>query len=242
MAASGVSMAAAAGGGGAAAAAKSNLEPGVADILLRSRQTILDMLDTRGYDTSVYRNIAPEQVLTLAEGHSRALDIIVPKRADSNAPCERAVVVYVLQDRIRQKLGTFRRDIYDVPPDSSGANEVRRTDDLIVIFNEPDNDAFYKTALQMWQTEKARMTFFHIKNLVVNISKHVLVPPHRKLTAEEGAAEMERLHVTNKTQLPLIKHADPQARFLGLVPGDMVEVLRPSPTAGIARVLRICAA
>lgn len=241
-----MSSAAAAGGGGDSVASvaptKSNLEPGVADILLRSRQTILDMLEERGYDTTVYRNIAPDQVLALAEGHSRALDIFVPKREGSNAPCDRAVVVYVLQDRIRQKLGTFKRDIYDVPPDSSGANEVRRTDDLVVIFNEPENDAFYKTALQMWQAEKARMTFFHIKSLVVNISKHVLVPPHRKLTAEEGAAEMARLHVTNKTQLPLIKHADPQARYLGLVPGDMVEILRPSPTAGIARVLRICAA
>jgi DNA-directed RNA polymerase subunit H (RpoH/RPB5) len=239
-----MSSAAAAGGGGGEVAVptKSNLEPGVADILLRSRQTILDMLEERGYDTTTYRNIAPDQILALAEGHSRALDIFIPKREGSNAPCDRAVVVYVLQDRIRQKLGTFKRDIYDVPPDSSGANEVRRTDDLVVVFNEPENDAFYKTALQMWQAEKARMTFFHMKSLVVNISKHVLVPPHRKLTSEEGAAEMARLHVTNKTQLPLIKHADPQSRYLGLVPGDMVEILRPSPTSGIARVLRICAA
>ena len=58
----------------------SNLEPGIADILLRSRQTILDILDDRGYDTTPYRNIAPSQILTLAEGTSRALDIVVKKK------------------------------------------------------------------------------------------------------------------------------------------------------------------
>jgi DNA-directed RNA polymerase subunit H (RpoH/RPB5) len=59
---------------------------------------------------------------------------------------------------------------------------------------------------------------------------------------EEGKAEMERLHVTQKSQLPLIKHHDIQSRLMGLVPGDIVEIMRPSPTAGVARILRICAA
>jgi len=70
----------------------------------------------------------------------------------------------------------------------------------------------------------------------------VLVPPHRKLTEAEARVEMARYSVTQKTQFPLIKHSDIQARLMGLVPGEIVEVLRPSPTAGVARVLRICAA
>ena len=93
----------------------------------------------------------------------------------------------------------------------------------------------------MWQQQKARMTFFHLKQVVVHLGRHVLVPPHRKLTADAVRAEMERLHLSARSQLPLIKHHDIQARVLGLVPGDVVEVMRPSPTAGIARVLRVCA-
>ena len=76
----------------------------------------------------------------------------------------------------------------------------------------------------------------------MHLGRHVLVPPHRKLTADEAKAEMARLHVTQKSQFPLIKHHDIQARLMGLVPGDLVEILRPSPTAGVARILRICAA
>jgi DNA-directed RNA polymerase subunit H (RpoH/RPB5) len=218
------------------------MEPEIADILIRSRQTILEILEDRGYDTTTYRNISPDQILALAEGHSRAMDVIVPKREGSAAPCERAVVVYQLQDRIRLKLPTFTRDIYDIPPDGSGANEVKRTDDLIVIINEPYNEVFDKVALQMWQSHKARITFFHIKQVVVHLGRHAEVPPHRKLTVEETKAEMARLHLTQKSQFPLIKHSDIQSRIMGLVPGDLVEILRKSPTSGVRRVLRICVA
>jgi DNA-directed RNA polymerase subunit H len=226
-----------------AAATTSNLEPGVADILIRSRQTILDILEERGYDVTPYRNIAPDQILALAEssGARTPLDIVVKKVADGVAPCERAVVVYQISDRaIRGRLGTtFLRDLYDV---DVGGITVTKKDDLIVLINEPYNEAFDKAALQMWQTEKARLTFFHIKQVVVHPGRHVLVPPHRKLTPDEAKEAMARLHVKEKTQLPLIKHHDVQARVMGLVPGDVVEIQRPSPTAGISRFLRICSA
>ena len=218
------------------------MEPEVADILIRSRKTIGEILEDRGYDFSAYRNISPDQILTLAEGHIRALDIVVPKRTDSSAPCERAVVVYQLQDKIKGRLATFTRDLYEFGPDATGANDIKQADDVIVILNEPYHEAFDKAALQLWQNQKARMTFFHIKQVVVHPGRHVLVPPHRKLGPEEAKAEVARLHTTQKSQLPLIKHHDMQARVLGLVPGDFVEVLRPSPTSGIARVIRMCAA
>ena len=218
------------------------MDANIADILVRSRHTILEILNDRGYDTTPYELISPDQILTLAEGHPRALDIIVNKKPDGNAPCDRAAVVYQLQDRIRLKLGTFIRDIYEKAPDNSTSNLIKPTDDLIVILNEPYNDAFDKVAIQMWQNNKCRVTFFHIKQVVVNMSRHVLVPPHRKLTVDEAKTEITKLRLTQKSQLPLIKHHDMQSRILGLVPGDIVEVLRPSPTSGVSRVLRICAA
>lgn len=221
----------------------SNLDAATADIILRSRQTILDILEDRGYDTAQYRNIAPEQILTLAGRHARALDIFAPKREGSAAPCDRAVVVYNLRDNIRNRLGTggVKSMLYD-SYDGTDQLRINKTDDVIVIINEPLNEAFDKYALSIWQTEKARLTFFHLKQVVVHLGRHVLVPPHRKLSADEAKAEMERLHVTQKLQLPLIKHSDMQARLLGLVPGDIVEILRPSQTAGVARVLRVCSA
>jgi DNA-directed RNA polymerase subunit H (RpoH/RPB5) len=214
----------------------------IADILLRSRQTILDILEDRGYDVSQYRNIAPDQILTLAAGEARALDIFVPKREGSAAAADRAVVVYQIQDRIGTRLeGSFRKELFD-SYDGSEVQQIKKTDDIIIIYNENPNDKFAKTSLAMWQQDKVRISFFNLKEVVVHLGRHVLVPPHRKLTADELKAEMERIHVTNKHQLPVIKHSDMQARLLGLIPGDGVEILRPSPTAGVERVIRCCGA
>ncbi len=205
------------------------MNPQTADIILRSRSTVLDILDERGYDTTIYRNIAPDQILTLAEGDQKALDMTIPKKEGSTAPCPRATVLYQHREAIRLRMGTWTAR---VPMD----------DDVIVLLNEPYHEIFDKTSMQLWQNNKARVSFFHIKQLVVHPGRHVLVPPHRKLSVEETKIEMERLHVIQKSQVPLIKHHDIQARVLGLVPGDMIEIMRPSPTAGKARVLRVCAA
>jgi DNA-directed RNA polymerase subunit H (RpoH/RPB5) len=214
----------------------------ISDILIRSRQTLLEILEDRGYDTTTYRNISPDQILTLATGHPRALDVIVPKREGSPAPCDRAVVTYMIQDRIKGRLGTIVRDIYEESSNEAVVATISRKDDVIIIMNEPAHDAFDKASLQLWQTQKARMTFFHIKQVVVHLGRHVLVPPHRKLSDEEAKAEIERLHITQRAQLPLIKYHDIQSRLMGLVPGDLVEIIRPSPTAGVMRYIRLCAA
>jgi len=213
------------------------IDPRIASMLIQSRQTVLDILEERGYDPLPYRNIAPDQIITLVNaGAPGALDMILKKKPDSVAPCERAAVLYTLQVRtLRHRMETFMADVYK-------EGVVTPADDTLVILNEPWNEIFDKTSLQMWQKEKTRITFFHIKNVVVHSGRHVLVPPHRKLNAEEAKAEMARWSVTQKSQFPLIKHSDAQAKRLGLIPGDIVEILRPSPTSGIARVLRICAA
>ena len=86
------------------------------------------------------------------------------------------------------------------------------------------------------------MTFLHIKQVVGHLGRHVLGPPHRKLSDEEAKELLERLKIKSRSQLPLIKYHDIQARLLGLVPGDIVEILRPSPTAGERDYPRLCAA
>ena len=204
------------------------LEPGVVDILIRSRQTILDVLEDRGYNSDLYRDISPEQIAVLAV-NPRSMDMTVDRRRD-DAPRDQAMVVYMTETVIAPRFI------------ESKMSEIETTADLIVILNQDYNEAFDQYSLKVWRENEMRVTFFHIKQMVVHLGRHVLVPPHRRLTEAEARAEMERYSVTQKTQFPLIKHSDIQARLMGLVPGEIVEVLRPSPTAGVARVLRICAA
>jgi len=206
------------------------------DTIIRSRHTLLNILDERGYDVTAYRNIAPDQIVTMSE-KMRSLDITVSKKPDGPAPCDRAVVVYLIQEKVdaRVRNGTLQRDL----PKEDG---ITPKDDILVLINEPLKDTFSKASLQLWQTDKVRMTFFHIKQVVLHLGHHRDVPRHRKLDDDEKKVVMERFHISARSQLPQIKFSDIQARLLGLVPGDIVEIERPSSTAGIANYWRMCAA
>jgi DNA-directed RNA polymerase subunit H (RpoH/RPB5) len=85
------------------------------------------------------------------------------------------------------------------------------------------------------------MSFFNIKHLISNPARHSVVPPHRKLGNEEAEVVLQKYHVRSRGELPrIIYHVDMQARVLGLVPGDIVEIRRPSPTSGEYVIYRVC--
>lgn len=60
---------------------------------------------------------------------------------------------------------------------------------------------------------------------------HELVPKHELLTLEERKKILAEYRV-QPYQLPRIRAADPAAKAIGARPGDIVRVIRKSPTAG----------
>jgi len=64
-----------------------------------------------------------------------------------------------------------------------------------------------------------------------DIFKHEIVPKHELLTPEEKAKELAKYRV-HPYQLPRIRASDPAAKAIGAKPGDIVRIIRKSPTAG----------
>ena len=66
------------------------------------------------------------------------------------------------------------------------------------------------------------------------VDNHALVPRHVKLTEKEKQQMFEQYGVKGRGELPRISPKDPALRHLDLKSGDIVKIIRPSPTAGEA--------
>ena len=64
-------------------------------------------------------------------------------------------------------------------------------------------------------------------------SSHILVPKHIILNPEERDELLERYHI-RPDQLPYILSSDPVVREIGAKPGDVIKIVRESPTSGVA--------
>jgi DNA-directed RNA polymerase subunit H (RpoH/RPB5) len=86
---------------------------------------------------------------------------------------------------------------------------------------------------------KDRVQFFWIWELQFDITTHRLYQPHRILNEEEKAAVLKKYNA-KQDQLMSIDSQDPPIKWIGAVPGDIVEVLRPSDVTGVRVVYRNC--
>jgi len=64
-----------------------------------------------------------------------------------------------------------------------------------------------------------------------NIFEHVIVPKHEILAPKEKEETLAQYRV-HPHQLPWIRATDPAVRAIGAKPGDIVRIIRDSPTSG----------
>jgi len=209
------------------------MEAETLDLLVRSRPTILEMLENRGYDVESYKGISSIEIEKLATTNTNLLTIEVVKEEK-----KRLIVVYWVESTTRHKAFEEVERLWN--PEFTPHYDPK-SDELFIVLGEPMNKAFHLAAKKQWSVNKARVNFFSLKSIISNPARHSMVPPHRKLLDTEIKDVIASLHMKSKSEFQHIKfHEDMQARVLGLVPGDVVEIKRPSETAAETICYRVC--
>ena len=115
-----------------------------------------------------------------------------------------------------------------------------KNDTLLVVVKDEVNETMINTVKHIWESEKIFIILQPLKRLQFNILEHVLVPLHRVLTESEKIAIKRKYNIINDAQFPEILRFDPVAQAIGIRPGEVCEIIRPSKTAISASYYRMC--
>ena len=202
---------------------------GNAQSVYKSRQHLLDILATRGYDISSYAGASMNEVNTMIS--TKQLDMLL-SRTD---PDRKLYVKYHLAKGLRQNnIHEYLEELFQVD------QVLTKQDEFIIIVKDEPNDSLVKILRNIWEQEGYFVTVLNLARLQFNILDHSLVPPHKKLSVDEAEAVRKQYNITKDSELPDISRFSPVAQVIGLRPGDMCRIMRPSKTGISAPFYRIC--
>ena len=208
------------------------------DIILRSRKTLLDILEAKGYDISRYTKFGPFEIETMmSQDKEKTLRMdferVLEEGTSAPTKCRVEYAIPKVKNRLPKYLSTLLDDETLEP----------ETTEIIIITLESIGDTFTGAALKLWNAQNLRISFFDARTLVSNPLNHVLVPKHEQVPQSLHEEFLKKFHLKTKMNLPMIRfHEDIIARILGLVPGDIVKITRPSPQSGEYESYRVCVA
>jgi DNA-directed RNA polymerase subunit H (RpoH/RPB5) len=85
------------------------------------------------------------------------------------------------------------------------------------------------------------LQLFCLQSLMYNVMEHIDVPMHTIVSEEEVDEFVKRHRFTlRKDDFSKILSNDPIAMFIGLMPGEICRIDRPSASTGIEIVFRVC--
>lgn len=197
--------------------------------VFKARDNILKQLEFQGFDTGDYSGSNINEVNGMY--NSKQLDMLVEIKKTN----QKAYVKFHLGKSLRlSNIQEYIEDLFNLE------NILKTSDNLIIILKDEPNDSLIKIVKNIWEQQNIFIILYYIKRLQFNIIDHQLVPSHKVLTRKESDNIKKKYNIRDNSQLPDISRFSPVALAIGLRPGDMCEILRPSKTAIMAPFYRIC--
>jgi DNA-directed RNA polymerase subunit H (RpoH/RPB5) len=210
---------------------------GMITMIHKSRKTILDLLNQQGFDTSEYNNFGVNEI------HAMYTNKDVPKQLDmmmtANQGTTQSKSVYV-----KYHLGKTLRveNIQDYVDDLFNIEQIlkKESDMLVIVIKQDMNQTLMNILNEFWDRNGIFIVLFSLDRLQFNILEHQYVPKHVILNEDERKELFKRYNITDIKNLPDISRFDPVAQAIGMRPGDICKIERPSKTAVISNYYRYC--
>lgn len=198
----------------------------------KSRSVILDLMEKQGYTITDYNGFSVNEVNTMKLNNQ--LDMLLEK-GYKNEKVKKIYIRYYLAKALRPN------NLQEMIDDLFNVEEILTKDDtLLIVVKDEINETLENVLKHIWETDKIFIILQPLKRLQFNILEHVLVPSHRVLTTEETIQIKKKYNIINDEQFPIITRFDPAAQAIGIRPGEVCEIIRPSKTAISAPYYRMC--
>jgi DNA-directed RNA polymerase subunit H (RpoH/RPB5) len=201
----------------------------------KARKTILELMDKQGYNVDDYSNFSINEVNSMKQNNQ--LDMLLEKK-EENPSTKRKNKIYIrfyLTKMIRPA------NIQEMIDDLFNLEEILTKDDTLFIVSKDEmNETIINELKHIWEKDRIFIVIENIKRLQYNILNHTLVPEHTIVSDEQVDGVMKKYNIKNKNEFPDISRFDPVARVIGMRPGNVCKIIRPSKTAITTDYYRVC--
>jgi DNA-directed RNA polymerase subunit H (RpoH/RPB5) len=220
--------------------------------LYNARKNLLDLLAVQGYDVEGYTNFGVNEVNAMYA--HKQLDMLVETKSSSKESKggkqnKKAYVKFHLEKMLSTgHINDLIEDLYVLGAGgeigglgiSTNANDTVLTEkDMLVIVTKQEVKTMNQYLNQLFLQGRF-IVLLSLDRLQFNILNHQYVPPHTILSKEERDEMMKKYNVGDTSQLPDISRYDPVALAIGMRPGDVCKIDRPSKSAIHSTYYRVC--
>lgn len=198
--------------------------------LYKSREVLTSVSKMLGYDTSGYDNFTSNEVHSMLT--KKQLDMLLERNGNKMYINYFNIIGKKLQ---KTNIRNMIDDLYYVE------NILNKdTDKLMIITNDDANDTLVSYLKDLWEQEHVHIIVMSIDRLQFNLLNHTLVPKHIILNNDEKDAFYKKYNILDDKQIPEISRFDPVSQIIGIRPGEICKIVRPSKTAITTDYYRFC--
>ena len=235
--------------------------------LCTARKILLELLSSRGYDVDGYANFGVNEVNAMYT--HKQLDMLVEikgepkskgskpkgekgnkgKDKDDEKEDKKTYIKFHLEKTLNvSHINDLIEDLYVLGVGgeiggtglSANANDTVLTEkDTLIIITKQEIKTMNQVLNQLFLQGRF-IVLLSLDRLQFNILNHQYVPSHTILSDNEVDEMMKKYNVREKSQLPDISRYDPVALAIGMRPGEVCSIDRPSKSAISSLYYRVC--